>query len=100
MVVITIIGILLAMAIPTFLGATRRAQDTRTKSNVATALKAAKAMGADGDYDDVNAAALQLEEGALGFVDATIASPDPSVVSATVPDVDALTVVIAGQSDS
>lgn len=61
MVVVLIIAILIAIAIPTFLGARRRAQDRQAQSNVRNALTAAKVYYTDaqafsdtpGDYTDI-----------------------------------------------
>src|SRR2546423_12475245 len=53
MVVVLIIGILIAIAIPTFLGARGRAQDRATQSNLRNALTNAKAIYTDKeDYAD------------------------------------------------
>ena len=51
MVVVLIIGILIAIALPTFLGARERAQDRAAQSSLRNALAAAKtAYTDDGDY--------------------------------------------------
>ena len=51
MVVVLVIAILLAIAIPTFLGARERSQDRATQSNLRNALTAAKVVFVDdGDY--------------------------------------------------
>jgi type IV pilus assembly protein PilA len=51
LVVIVIIGILLAIAVPSYLGFRARAQDSAAKSNVRAAIPAAEAYFADyGDY--------------------------------------------------
>ena len=47
MVVVLIIGILVAIALPTFLGARTRAQNRAAQSNIRTALVAAKTMFSD-----------------------------------------------------
>ena len=53
MVVVLVIAILLAIAIPTFLGARERSQDRAAQSNLRNALTAAKvAYSNDGDYED------------------------------------------------
>jgi type IV pilus assembly protein PilA len=49
MVVVLIIAILIAIAIPTFLGMRRRAQDRAAQSNLRNALTAAKAFYTDGE---------------------------------------------------
>ena len=49
MVVVLIIGILIAIALPTFLGARRRAQDRAAQSSLRNALSAAKVLYTDCD---------------------------------------------------
>ena len=48
MVVVLIIGILIAIALPTFLGARKRAQDKAAESNLRNAIAAAKTFFTDG----------------------------------------------------
>lgn len=68
MVVVLIIAILLAIAIPTFLGARERAQDRSAQSNIRNAYTAAKAVFSDReDYRDATATALQSSEPTLCF---------------------------------
>lgn len=65
MVVVLIIAILIAIAIPTFLGLRKRAQDRAAQSNLRNGMTAAKAfftdgetyVGFDADLDGTNAAA-------------------------------------------
>ena len=62
LVVIIIIGILLAIAIPSYLTFKTRAQDSAAKANVRAAIPAVEAYAADsatGDYTGMNLAALQ-----------------------------------------
>ena len=49
MVVVLIIGILIAIALPTFLGARVRAQDRAAQSNLRNGIAAAKTFYTDGD---------------------------------------------------
>ncbi|MBI4259532.1 MAG: prepilin-type N-terminal cleavage/methylation domain-containing protein [Actinobacteria bacterium] len=49
MVVVLVIGILIAIALPTFLGARERAQDRAAQSNLRNALAAGKVYYTDGD---------------------------------------------------
>src|SRR5919201_3142669 len=49
MVVVLIIGILIAIALPTFLGARTRAQDKAAESSLRNGLAAAKTVFTDGD---------------------------------------------------
>jgi prepilin-type N-terminal cleavage/methylation domain-containing protein len=60
LVVIIIIGILLAIAVPSYLGFRERANDSAAKANVRAALPAVEAYYADnGDYDGMTAANLK-----------------------------------------
>ena len=57
MVVVLIIGILIAIAIPSFFGARKSAQDTAAEANLRNAMTAAKVYWADngGTYDSFDA---------------------------------------------
>ncbi len=63
MVVVLIIGILIAIALPTFLGARRRAQDRAAQSDLRNALAAAKVYFTDDDtytgFDAVDGEAIE-----------------------------------------
>jgi type IV pilus assembly protein PilA len=60
LVVIVIIGILLAIAVPSYLGFRDRANDSAAKANVRAALPAVEAYFADnGTYDAMDLTALQ-----------------------------------------
>src|SRR4029077_8440934 len=63
MVVVLIIGILIAIALPTFLGARTRAQNRAAQSDLRNALVAAKTM-----YTDNSSYALANEVAATGLV--------------------------------
>jgi type IV pilus assembly protein PilA len=66
LVVIVIIGILLAIAIPSYLGFRKQAQDTAGKSNVREAVPSAESYFATkGDYAGMNFAALQAIDSGL-----------------------------------
>ena len=70
MVVVLIIGILIAIALPTFLGACQRANDRAAQSNLRNGLAAAKTFFTDGDtYTGFNAAAGLAIEPSIGWVD-------------------------------
>jgi type IV pilus assembly protein PilA len=94
MVVVLIIGILVAIALPTFLGARNRANDKAAQSGVRNGLAAAKTCFTDDDsYQVCDFAALGLIETALDFVDDTD-STGPGQVSVSVEDpTDATTVI-------
>lgn len=73
MVVVLIIAILLAIAIPTFLGAQDRARDRGAQSDLRNGITAAKTIATDdaGEFTNVDAVELQATEGALNFDTAT-----------------------------
>ena len=64
MVVVLIIGILIAIALPTFLGARTRAQNRAAQSDLRNALVAAKTI-----YTDNSSYALAIETAATGLPD-------------------------------
>ena len=72
MVVVLIIGILIAIALPTFLGARKRAQDRGAQSDLRNGLAAAKVFYTDGDTYVGFVAATQAEviEPSLTWADA------------------------------
>jgi type IV pilus assembly protein PilA len=66
MVVVLIIAILIAIAIPTFLGMRRRAQDRAAQSNLRNGITAAKAFYTDADsYDGFDVTAAEASEPSL-----------------------------------
>jgi type IV pilus assembly protein PilA len=68
MVVVLIIAILIAIAIPTFLGLRRRAQDRAAQSDLRNAMTAAKAFYTDAEvYTGFNAAQGELIEPSLNW---------------------------------
>jgi type IV pilus assembly protein PilA len=84
MVVVMIIAILVGIAIPAFLGARKRAQDTAVKSNLRNALSTAQTVFTDKQaYGD--SATLQGdladEEPSLTFEAAATDSDDPKIIS-------------------
>jgi type IV pilus assembly protein PilA len=90
MVVVLIIAILIAIAIPTFLGAKSRAQDKAAQSNLRNGITAAKTVFSDHqDYADATTAALVQVEPSLNFVAANTTSNVPKDVSVLVADSDA-----------
>ena len=105
MVVVLIIGILLAIAIPTFLGARDRANDRSAQSNLRNALTAEKTVYTDAElYTDTNAAAgvtamtavepsLTWQAASATYQPRQVSATDPSTVSGPTQ-----TVVLATQS--
>jgi len=80
MVVVLIIGILIAIALPTFLGARQRAEARAAQSSVRNALVAAKTSYTDVDsYNNVTAGNLLSIEPSLTYQAG--ASTGPTVVS-------------------
>jgi type IV pilus assembly protein PilA len=70
MVVVLIIGILIAIALPTFLGARTRSQDRAAQSDLRNAIAAADTFFTDDDtYSGFNAAAAESIEPSLTWVD-------------------------------
>jgi len=82
MVVVLIIAILLAIAIPTFLGARNRANDRAAQSSIRNALTAAKVLFTDQqDYTVATTTTLSAEEPSLQFVAAGTNSTTAKMVS-------------------
>jgi type IV pilus assembly protein PilA len=75
MVVVLIIGILIAIALPTFLGARKRAQDRAAQSSLRNAIAAAKTCFTDNDtYGDPDGAGPLT-----GCTDAVLNGVEPSL---------------------
>jgi type IV pilus assembly protein PilA len=86
MVVVLIIAILIAVAIPTFLGMRRNAQDVAAKNSAVAALKAAKVIfTGDASYGNVTLAELQAVEPSVEYVDGSTASNGSLIASTDVP---------------
>ena len=86
MVVVLIIGILIAIAVPTFLGARKRAQDRGAQSSLRNGLTAAKTIFTDNeDYSvacaETGCTQLAAAEPSLTFVSAATASTSSTNVS-------------------
>jgi type IV pilus assembly protein PilA len=80
MVVVLIIAILIAIAIPTFFGLKRRADDVAAKQAAMLAVKTARSLE-DGTYGPVTAAALAASQPGMSFVDGATPSEGPGTVS-------------------
>jgi type IV pilus assembly protein PilA len=86
MVVVLVIAILIAVAIPTFLSVRRGANDAAAQSSAVTALKAAKAIfSSDDNYASVTPAELRDAEVSVNYVNGATASNGSLVVSVDVP---------------
>lgn len=95
MVVVLIISILIAIAIPTFLGAREGAQDRGAQSNLRNALTSAKTLYADeSDFDTIEAGIAAIEP-SLTFSDAAV-----TAAGTTSMDASGQTVVFAALSES
>lgn len=85
MIVVLIIGILVAIALPTFLGSRQRAQDSAAQAAVRTAVAAGKMnMSVGGDYSTLTLSQLQSSETSLEWVPGATASTEAMMVSARV----------------
>lgn len=65
MIVVTVIGILIAVGIPTMLGARERASDNAAKAKATQALKSQKVAASDAPQEFKTAAELALEDASL-----------------------------------
>lgn len=85
-VVLLIIGILLGIAIPTFLGMRERFQDTAAKESAVLAVKTAVPMGVGEGamFEGVTTATLNAAEPSITFVDGSQPSTSFTVASQTV----------------
>ena len=82
MVVVGIIAILLAIAIPTFLASRGKAQDRSAQSSLRNALTAAKSLYTDSqDYSTVTTTAMGTAEPSLSYVASSAPSTKPTEVS-------------------
>lgn len=82
MVVVLIIGILLAIGIPTFLGARSRAQDRAAQSNLRIGQTTSLIIFTDnGNFADSTSAGLALAEPQLTWIAGNVASADDASVS-------------------
>jgi type IV pilus assembly protein PilA len=85
MVVVLIIGILLAVGIPTFLGARRSAQDRATQSNLRIGQTTAMVVYTEyGDFDQITTQRMRASEPALTWLAGNVASTDDARISVAV----------------
>ena len=88
MVVVLIIGILIAIALPTFLGARQRAQNRAAQSNLRNALAAAKTFYTDGDtYVGFTETVAEGIEPSLDFEPDAVSTPDIVRINGVTADV-------------
>jgi prepilin-type N-terminal cleavage/methylation domain-containing protein len=103
MVVVMIIAILVGIAIPAFLGARRRAQDTASKSNLRNGLGTAQTIFTDNQAYLATAAmvtALGGEEPSLTFVENDELSTSAKTISVLTSGATLDTIVLASRSGS
>ncbi|MEM9200502.1 MAG: prepilin-type N-terminal cleavage/methylation domain-containing protein [Actinomycetota bacterium] len=82
MVVVLVIGILLAVGIPTYLGARGRAQDKSAQSSLRVAQTTALVVFTDnGDFTDADTTAMAAAEPGFTWNNSTTASADDQVLS-------------------
>jgi type IV pilus assembly protein PilA len=82
MVVVLVIGILVAIALPTFLGARNRAQDRAAQSAIRQAFTAGRVVfSTDGDYIGATIGDMQAVDNSVGWVTAAVSSTQPTTVS-------------------
>lgn len=93
MVVVLIIAILIAIAIPTFLGLRKRAQDRAAQSNLRNALTAAKAFYTDEDT-------FTPSTGDFNALEGETIEPSLEWADKDVPDVEAEVAVVTSDLDS
>ena len=93
-VVVVIIGILIAVAMVTFLGARERASDTAAQARVTDALKTQKVIYSDGNGFTGDTDVLEATEPSVDFRD------DVVVLGAVFVKLDGDTVTLASQSAS
>jgi type IV pilus assembly protein PilA len=101
MVVVMIIAILMAIAIPTFLNSRKRAQDSSAKSSVRNGLAAAQSVFSETQtYAGVTQAALAAEEPGLTFgAAATTLSTGPNMISFSTATADTIFLAALSKSD-
>jgi type IV pilus assembly protein PilA len=89
MVVVLVVGVLIAIALPSFLGARTRALDGAAKQSASLALRSAKIVYTDhSDYNEASVTALETSEPSLDYVDGATPSAGSLSVSRHVPDAD------------
>jgi type IV pilus assembly protein PilA len=88
MVVVLILGILISIALPTFLGARTRAQDAAAQATLRTAITAGRVIYATSSardpndrYLDATIPELEAVESSITWVDASTTSSAPTIVS-------------------
>jgi type IV pilus assembly protein PilA len=101
MVVILIIAVLIAIAVPTFIGFKRRADDVAAKDSAVLSVKTARGLTADdGTYTGLTGAALTASNPDLSHVDGNVPSTGPMEVSQLVVGPNVLYVAVFSKAES
>lgn len=101
MMVVLIIGILIAVLTPTFLGASNRAKDRAMQTSLTNATIGAKSLYfGKPDYTNATPAAMTAETGGLTFIAGTVAPTGQNTVSVFPVTGNINQVILAGQSKS
>ena len=96
MMVVLIIAVLIAIAIPTFMGARDTARDRAVEQNVRNALTAVRASGADiGGYKEMVHADLPINEPQLQWVTGDVLSAGPTSMSVTIDNANQVVTIAA-----
>ena len=96
MMVVLIIAVLIAIAVPTFFGARDTARDRAVEQNVRNALTAVRAAGSDtGGYAEMVHGDLPVNEPQLGWIAGTALSSGPTEMSVTIDNVNQVVTVAA-----
>jgi type IV pilus assembly protein PilA len=93
MVVVMIIAVLLAIAIPTFLGSQNKAKDRSAQSSLRNGLTAAKSIYTDGQ--DYNKATIAAVVGPPAYVAGALAAAEPALTFQVAASTDPKTVSVA-----
>jgi len=92
--VVLIIAVIIAIAVPTFIGATNRARDRAVEQNVRNALTTARAAGADSaGYGGIVLSDFPINEQQFTWLDGATASASPTEVSVGIDNVNEWTEV-------
>lgn len=101
MVVVLILAVLIAMAVPTFVGGRSRSQDVAARANLDIAATAARLVGSEESLALVTKAALQSMEPSLSWNDEDVASNGPTEIAwSTGPDPEPTNLVVVVKSAS
>ena len=96
MVVVMILGILIAIGMPTYMGARSRAEDAAAKSGAVSAMTAARIVYSDAaTYSAATTTTLTTAEPSVRFLDESTASSGPNEASGDNTDPTGQTYVVA-----